>query len=143
MVVEDSGSVSELHCLLSADQLTIVGSSTSCEAPMRHLCVRFWHLLQRKHLTCLRAKKLAPWTHLSHSLHRYASSAWQYKKALDLQSSHFTSPEPLVALLESEKPPSFRQELDAFLPCCNPLHIFRTTQSQNSEWNGWEGLEKI
>jgi adenine specific DNA methylase Mod len=42
----------ELHCLLSL-QLTIVGSNTSVEAPMRYLCVRFWHVLHSMHLTCL------------------------------------------------------------------------------------------
>lgn len=55
----------ESHCLLSL-QLTIVGSNTSVEAPMRYLCVRFWHVLHSMHLTCLRARKFAPCTHLSH-----------------------------------------------------------------------------
>ncbi|KAJ6366436.1 hypothetical protein OIU77_002923 [Salix suchowensis] len=55
----------ESHCLLSL-QLTIAGSKTSVEAPMRYLCVRFWHELHSMHRTCLRAKKFAPCTHLSH-----------------------------------------------------------------------------
>jgi hypothetical protein len=42
----------ELRSLLSL-QLTIVESITSVEAPMRHLCVRFWHVLHSMHLTCL------------------------------------------------------------------------------------------
>lgn len=72
---------------LPSEELTRVGSTTSIETPMRYLCVSFWHVLHRKHLTCLRAKKLAPWTHWSHFLHKYASSAWQYNDARELHSS--------------------------------------------------------
>lgn len=107
----------ELYLLLST-QLTIVGSKTWSETPMRYRCVRLWHVLQRKHLTCLRAKKLASCTHLSHFLHRNASSAWQYNEALLPQSSQETKRE--VVLFTLTETSSLKQKPVA---CWVPLHI--------------------
>jgi hypothetical protein len=67
--------------------LMVDGRITSNEAPMRHLLVRFWHVSHKKHITCLSAKKLALWTKLSHFLHKYALSEWQYNEAFNPQSS--------------------------------------------------------
>lgn len=117
----------ELRCLLSL-QLTIVGSNTSVEAPMRYLCVRFWHVLHSMHLTCLRARKFAPCTHLSHFWHKSASSAWQYNDALDPHSSQQTNLE--VALDETTSPPQEPPWLS--LSWWIPLHIFRI--SLKMEW---------
>lgn len=108
----------ESHCLLSL-QLTIVGSNTSVEAPMRYLCVRFWHVLHSMHLTCLRARKFAPCTHLSHFWHKSASSAWQYNDALDPHSSQQTNLE--VALDETTSSPQEPPWL--FLSWWIPLHF--------------------
>jgi len=117
----------ELHCLLSL-QLTIVGSNNSVEAPMRYLCVRFWHVLHSMHLTCLWARKFAPCTHLSHFWHKNASSAWQYNDALDPHSSQQTNLE--VALDETTSSPQEPPWL--FLSWWIPLHIFRI--SLKMEW---------
>lgn len=122
-VEQSLSSLLVLHpCLLSL-KLTIVGSTISVEAPMRYLCVRFWQVLQRKHLICLKAKKLAPWTHLSHFLQRKALSAWQYKDAWDPQSSQQTKLE--VSLPEPASSSScFLQNLPwLWLLSSTPLHI--------------------
>lgn len=116
----------ELRSLLSL-QLTIVESITSVEAPMRHLCVRFWHVLHNMFLTCLRAKKLAPCTHPSHFWHRNAWSAWQYNVALEPHSSQQTNLE--VALGETA---SLLQELPWLLLSWLPLHI--SGSSLSMEW---------
>lgn len=128
---EHSFSIPELQWLLSI-QLLIDGSTTSTETPRRYRCVRFWHVLQRKHLICLRAKKLALWTHLSQFLHKKASSAWQYSDALALQSSQDMI-EPVEASRKAaslgicgrQRPPNF--------PSSRPWHILR-----NSIWHGLE-----
>jgi len=98
---------------------------TSSEAPLRHLLVRFWQVLHKKHRTCLSAKKLALWTKLSHFLHKYASSAWQYSEAWNPQSSQDIERD-LVSHNEAtclggnllQKPPRFFSSRV-------PLHILR------------------
>ncbi|KAI8012706.1 hypothetical protein LOK49_LG06G01480 [Camellia lanceoleosa] len=112
----------ELHRFLSP-QLTTVGNNTSDEDPTRYRCVRPRQVLQRKHLMCLFAMKLAPCTHLSHFLHKKALSAWQYNEACDSQSSQAT--EGWVAWAETasfwisdrRKPPWLGSS-------SLPLHIF-------------------
>ncbi|GFY99134.1 B-box type zinc finger family protein [Actinidia rufa] len=98
----------------------MVGSSTSNEVPMRYRCVRPWHVLQSKHLMCLRAKKLAPCTDLSHFLHRNALSAWQYNEAHDSQSSQATVAWPETASFRV----SVRLKQPSWLGSSSlPLHI--------------------
>lgn len=105
--------------------LTVAGRMISSEAPMRHLLVRFWQVLHKKHRTCLSAKKLALWTKLSHFLHKYALSAWQYNEACNPQSSQDIEHD-LVSHNEAtclggnllQKPPRFFSSMVA-------LHILR------------------
>lgn len=106
--------------------INLSGRRISAEIPIRYLCVRFWHVLHKKHLTCLRATKLALWTHLSHSLHRYALSAGQYNEACKPHSSQEVE-QPLVA--ENDEEICWGGKLLHEPPRCfssTPLHILRS-----------------
>jgi hypothetical protein len=111
--------------LLLSVNLTTVGRVTSADSPTRYRCVKHRHVPQSKHRMCLWAKKFAPWTHLSHFRHRKASSAWQYREAIELQSSQETEPFPSLDGLHENGLWLWSSSF--------PIHIFRSIKSQGLE----------